>query len=229
MQAIILAAGEGTRMRPLTDHVPKPLVRICGKPMLDHLFELFPDEIDSALIVVRHLKEMIIRYCGPVFHGRPITYVDGPVGTAPSFLATQSHLIGDRFLILYGDEVPSPADIQQCLSYSSSILCWEMDDPWNHGIARLREDGTIAEIVEKSPHPPGRLVTGGVMVMNRRLFTYPAVPGPSGEQYLSSMLNQYVKDVPTTAVRAEWGIGGISRMEDIDRVSNWFLERNIKL
>ncbi len=229
MQAIILAAGEGVRMHPLTHHLPKPLLRIGGKPVLDHLVESLPQEVDEIVLVIRHLGDMIQRYCGSVFHGRPVTYVQGPSGTAPSFLATKSLVKEGRFLVLYGDEVPSPLDFSQCLRYPASVLCWELPDPWNHGIARLRPNGTIAEIVEKSPHPPGNLVSGGVMVVDHRIFSYVPTPGPTGELFFSSLLNQFVRDIPTVAVRAEWGIGGLSTPDDLERIDRWFTERNILL
>jgi len=197
--------------------------------MLDHLFESLSPEIDEAIIIVRHLAQKFKDHCGEVFHGRPITYVDGPPGTAPSFLATRPFVKPGRFLIANGDDLPSKADIVNCLRYPASVACWEMDDPWNHGVLKLHDDGTVAEIIEKPKNPSGKLILGGLIVADDRLFSYEPEAGPSVEKYLTSMITQYVKDVPTMAVRAEWGIGGVSRPEDLDRVTRWFAERNISL
>jgi len=229
MQAVILAAGEGMRMRPLTEHLPKPLLRVGGRPILDHLFASLPGEVDEVILVVRHLGDMIRRYCGDSFHGRRVTYVEGPVGTGPSFLAAKPFVTSERFMILYGDELPSPGDLTRCLEHHSSVLSWEMDDPWNHGVLCMRPDGTIGEILEKPSPAPSTRIAGGVMVVDHRIFAYPPLEGPSGETYLSTMLNQYVQDVPTHPVRAEWDVCGISRPEDIERATRWFHERNIRL
>ena len=107
MQVVILAAGEGVRMRPLTLTTPKPLLKVSGKVLLDYIFETLPPEVTEAVIVVKYLGEQIKAYCGESFHGRTIHYADGSdLGTAYSFLAAKPYVTEDRFLFLYGDEFP---------------------------------------------------------------------------------------------------------------------------
>ncbi len=219
MQAVILAAGEGVRMRPLTLTTPKPLLKVAGKTLLDYIFEALPVEITEAVIVTKYLGEQIRSYCGSVFHGRPIRYADGSdLGTAYSFLAAKPFITGGRFLFLYGDEFPDRDDIKACLQRPASILCWEMPDPWNHGVAMLHEDGTIAEILEKPEHPTTNLIADGVMVLNEKIFSYQPEKKPNGEYYFTSMVNQFVHDERVTAVKSQQKIGGITTPADIDRV-----------
>lgn len=219
MQVVILAAGEGVRMRPLTLTAPKPLLKVNGRALLDYIFDAFPDEITEAIIVVKYLGEQIKAYCGNNFHGRPITYADGSdLGTAYSFLAAAPHIHDDRFLFLYGDEFPDPDDIRECLKYPAAIVCWEMPDPWNHGVAMLRPDGTIAEILEKPEHPTTNLISDGVMVLNKKIFEYQPEKKPNGEYYFTSMVNQFVHGTPVVAVKSTQKIGGISTPADIERV-----------
>lgn len=224
MQLIVLAAGEGTRMRPLTYHSPKPLLSVAGKTLLDHIFLALPDEITEAVIVVRYLGDLIKRHCGKEFHGRPITYVDGPcVGSALDFFATRPFVREDRFLYINGDEIPNREDVSNCLAKPLSTLCWEMPDPWNHGVALLRDDGTIKEIIEKPKDAPSNLISNGVMVLSPKIFGYQPKQNKSGEYYFTSLLNQFVQDYPVHAVRSRIGLGGISTPDDLLRAEKVLL------
>lgn len=219
MQAVILAAGEGIRMRPLTLTTPKPLLKVVGKTLLDYIFEALPVEISEVVIVTKYLGEQIRSYCGQVFHGRPIRYADGSdLGTAFSFLAAKPFITSGRFLFLYGDEFPDQDDIKACLEYPASILCWEMPDPWNHGVAMLREDGTISEIVEKPERPTTNLIADGVMVLNEKIFSYQPEKKSNGEYYFTSMVNRFVHNERVMAVKSQQKIGGITTPADINRV-----------
>lgn len=227
MQAVILAAGEGTRMRPLTLTTPKPLAPILDKTLLDYIFLALPEEITEVVIVVKYLGEKIKAYCGENFHGRKIIYAEGSsLGSAYSFLAAAPFVHDERFLFLNGDEFPSSEDITNCLAYENSILCFEVSDPWNHGVPRLREDGTIAEIIEKPQNPEGNLISNGILVLNKEIFSYTPEQRSGGEYYFTSMVNKYVHDHAVQAVRSVQSIGGVSTMEDLKRVEE-FLKKQI--
>jgi NDP-sugar pyrophosphorylase family protein len=222
MNAVILAAGEGKRMRPLTDDCPKPLLRVGGQTLLDHIFDALPSEVDEAVIVTRYLGGMIKAYCGTNFYGRRITYAEGSDrGTAYSFLAAKPLVESERFLFLYGDEFPAREDIAACLSHEYSVLCWGVDDPREHGLAKLRPDGTIAGIREKPSASTGHLIADGVMVLSKKIFDYEPEPDPKGEYFFTSMVDQFVHDERVMAVISQQKIGGISTPADIDRVDQW--------
>ncbi len=226
MQVVILAAGEGKRMRPLTATTPKPLLTIAGRTLLDHIFEALPQEVTEAVIVVKYLGDQIKAYCGESFHGRAIHYADGSdLGTAYSFLAAQPYVTEDRFLFLYGDEFPDLEDIKACLRHPVSILCWEADDPWNHGVATVRPDGTIQKIIEKPKVPASSLIVGGVMVLNKKIFTYKPEKKLNGEFFFTNMLNQFVHETPVVAITSKQKIGGISTPADIERVEELLTHR----
>jgi len=222
MQVVILAAGEGVRMRPLTLTNPKPLLQVGGQTLLDHIFDALPAEIDHAIIVTKYLGEKIRVYCGENFHGRAVAYADGSdQGTAYSFLAAKPLVTDDRFLFLYGDELTDPNDIRAALTQESSIVCFPMDDPWNHGVATVREDGIITSLEEKPEHPTSHLVADGIMVLHKSVFDYHPEKNPKGEYFFTSMVAQYVKDHETVAVISKQGVGGISTPADIDRVDQY--------
>ena len=92
MKAIVLAAGEGRRMRPLTENIPKPLLQIQDRPLIEHIVERLPEEVDELIIVVGYLGEMIKQYCSDNFLGRPITYVEqsAPLALIMPFLSPRT-------------------------------------------------------------------------------------------------------------------------------------------
>lgn len=206
-------------MRPLTLQTPKTLLTVAGKPLLDYLFDALPSEITSVVLVVKYLREQIEKHCGSVFYGRPIRYVEGSLeGTAKSFLAAAPFIEDERFLFLYGDEFPFPEDVSACLTHPLSVLCLWMEDAREHGMALLRDDGTIAEIQEKPARPKSHLVANGVMALSRSIFSIPPTVGANGEYHFTDMLNRFVQRNRVTAVRSSSNIGGISTPADIERV-----------
>lgn len=217
MKAIILAAGKGKRMLPITKTIPKPLIPVLGKPVLDRLFEAMPEEITDVMIVVLHLSQKIKNHCGKNFYRRNIFYAKGSEeGSAKSFLAAKDFVKNERrFLLLQGDELPYWKDIRRCLEFPSSTLCFEVEDPWNHGVAMLRKDNTIKSVIEKPKNPTSKLINDGVMVLTPKIFgCFPEI-GPKGEFYFSGMFNQYIKKEKVIAVKAQYSWIGFSSPNDI--------------
>lgn len=227
MKAIILAAGEGKRMLPLTLTTPKPLLMISGKTVLDHIFEGFPEEITEAIIVVRYLGEKIREYCGGIFHGRTIRYVEGSEkGNAYSFLAASPFVAPEeRVMALYADEIPNRENMEKCLSSEYSWLVKETLRPKAAGVVRLRGDGTIAEIVEKSENPPSTLAAIGLMVLPGSIFAIQPEQNPNGEYYFTSMANKIFPETNVYAVETSGGCS-LTKPEDIPKVEAFLATRN---
>ena len=226
MKAIILAAGEGQRMRPLTLTVPKSLLKIKGRPVLDYVFDALPPEIDEVIVVVRHLGEQIKNYLGENYRGRKIAFVEGSdKGTAYSFLATKPVIGKEEFLVLYGDEFPNPEDVCNCLAAGLSVITFESNNPKLHGMASLRPDGTLEAVVEKPEIFESRTAVGGLMVLNDAIFKYQPYPNQKREYYLTSLLNQFVKEHRVVCIPSKNFIGDITAPQDLDRVEN-LIDRN---
>lgn len=220
MRAIILAAGEGTRMRPLTLETPKPLLLIKGRPILDYVFDALPDEVSEVIVVVRYLGDKIKKFLGKEYRGKKISYVEGSEkGTAYSFLAAKERIReGERFLVMYGDEFPRKKNIIECLRYPRSISVFESPRPEATGVVLLDKKGAIREIEEKPKQPKSNIGVGGVMVLDADIFRYKPFPNEKGEYYLTSLLDQYVRDCEVYGVLAENFIGDITTPEDLERV-----------
>lgn len=218
MQAIILVAGEGKRMRPLTLETPKPLIKIKGKPIIEYVIESLPSQVTEVIVVVKYLGDKIRSHLGSSFNGRKIIFVEGcGQGTAVDFLLTKELVKSDRFLVIYGDEIPNPEDVAGCLLKEFSLLVFKSDNPTAHGIVIL-EDGLVKGIVEKPDLPPSDVGVDGVMVLGRNIFKYSPVAGKGGEFYLTSLVDQFVKDHKVDPVMTVGLKGDITTPADISRI-----------
>jgi NDP-sugar pyrophosphorylase family protein len=92
MQAVILAAGRGTRMNELTTAVPKPMLEVAGRPLLEYKFDAMPEEIDEVVLIVRYLGDIVRRHFGTRWGDKHVTYVEqGDIeGTAGALWSAQS-------------------------------------------------------------------------------------------------------------------------------------------
>lgn len=203
MKTIILAAGEGVRMRPLTLSTPKPLLAIKGKKIIDYVFDAFPEEIDEAVIVVKYLADKMKAYLSDSYKGRRIQYVEGSEkGNAIGFLACKPYLKkGERFLVLHGDEPQRKVEIEECLRHPYAWVCSEVPEPKLVGVAIIGPNNRILEVTEKPEHPKSNWSAMGTIVVDTDIFVYAPLPHPvSGEYNFSSMLDQFLRIHPVRAV-----------------------------
>src|SRR5215468_8682911 len=107
MDAIIMAAGLGTRLRPHTLHTPKPLLPIRGRPILDWALGALPPAVDRVLVVVNYLAEQIEAYLGKQTHFSRWEAVrqEVPRGTGDALRSCRDRLQSDHFLVLNGDDL----------------------------------------------------------------------------------------------------------------------------
>ncbi len=217
MQCVILAAGKGTRLRPLTDNCPKPLVHVAGKPLLDHIVGALPSAVDELIIVTGYLGEQIRAYCGEEFHGRKVRYVEQTVqdGTGRALWLCKDMLQG-RFLFMFADDMHGKNDIARIASYTRGILTKTSDTPERFGVIVRNPDGTLAEMIEKPTHPPSNLVSTGVMVLDDHIFEFEPQNPVNGEFYLTESLERYARQYPVAVVEEDVWIP-IGYPEDITR------------
>ncbi|MDP3991485.1 MAG: nucleotidyltransferase family protein [Candidatus Colwellbacteria bacterium] len=205
MKAIILAAGEGRRMRPLTESIPKPLLQIQDKPLIEHIVLKLPKEIDELIIVVGYLGQMIQDYCGNNFLGRPVTYIEqsAALGTYHAISLAKDLLKEDeRFFVLNGDEIQGKEGVKECFNYPRAIIVDEVDDPKPFGVVELDENGFVLDIIEKPEFPKTNLVNTGAYLLDSNIFKYPAEQHPNGEFYLPTVIGKMLKDYPVKAVHS---------------------------
>jgi bifunctional UDP-N-acetylglucosamine pyrophosphorylase/glucosamine-1-phosphate N-acetyltransferase len=225
MQCVILAAGKGTRLRPLTENCPKPLVHVAGKPLLDHIVEALPSAVDELIIVVGYLGNMVREYCGEEFHGRKVRYIEQTVqdGTGRALWLCKDILKG-RFLFMFADDIHGKNDIARVASYTRGLLTKTSDTPERFGVIVRNPDGTLAEMIEKPAHPPSNLVSTGVMVLDEHIFEFEPSNPVNGEYYLTDSLERYAKEYPVAVVEEEMWLP-IGYPEDIVRAEQILASR----
>ena len=218
MKAIILAAGEGVRMRPLTNDRPKPMVEVLGRPLLEHVFDSLPDEIDETILVVGYLKEKIMYHFGQRFGRFDISYIhqQEKLGTAHALWMSRGALADDKFLMLYADDLQSKEDIKKCLAYPLSVMVKEIDDPRRFGVVIADESDKVLDLVEKPEFPISRMALTGVSVLDGRIFNYPARKHNNGEYYITDSLARLAKDHDVKIVRADFWLP-IGYPEDLEK------------
>ncbi len=123
MRAVILAAGKGTRLLPLTQNLPKPLVLLDHDPLIVHVLRSIPLEIREVVIVVGYLGDQIRTALGDRFGSCSLVYVEQSelTGTGGA-LACVQRLSGERLLVVNGDDLYAQEDLQRMLSYEHAVL-----------------------------------------------------------------------------------------------------------
>lgn len=228
MQCVILAAGKGTRLRPLTENTPKPLVKVGGKTLLDHIVGSLPSSITELIIVTGYLEDQIKDHCGEEFHGRKVKYItqEEQKGTGHALWLCKEHLKG-RFLFMFADDLHGKDDIARATSYTRSMLTLTTQTPERFGIVVRHPDGTLAEIIEKPKHAPSNLASTGVMVLDDHIFKYELKTETNGEFYLTDVIADYARDYPVAVVEQNLWIP-IGYPDDVERAERLLTARSPK-
>ncbi|ELY51668.1 UTP--glucose-1-phosphate uridylyltransferase AglF [Natronolimnohabitans innermongolicus] len=179
MQAVVLAAGKGTRLKPLTDDKPKALVEVDGKPLVEDVFDnLLEIGVTKLVVVVGHMKEQIIERYGDEYEGVPITYAHQreQLGLAHAILQAEPH-IDDDFVLMLGDNVfrGNLGDVinrQREERADAAFLVEEVpyEEASRYGVLDTNEYGEIVEVVEKPDDPPSNLVMTGFYTFTPAIF-----------------------------------------------------------
>lgn len=177
MDAVILAAGEGTRLRPLTSSRPKPMLPVAGKPILQWDLEAIAgNKFKKAIIVVGYKKERIMNYFGDKFNGIELEYViqKEQLGTGHAVSIVED-FVDDSFLVMNGDLLVSQdliSDFVKNHRNSDSEVSMgvvEVKNPSEFGIVDIRGK-KVRGIVEKPKRSKGNLANSGVYIFNKGIF-----------------------------------------------------------
>lgn len=208
MKALIFAAGRGVRMQPLTDGTPKPMLRVAGKPLLEHIIASLPEEITELVIVVGYKGGAIRDYFGGEWQGRRITYLEQQeqLGTGHALMLAKELLApGEKFLVVYADDLRDKDSLVRGLAHEHAIFVKAMDKPLQFGTVVADESGRISDLEEKAEHPKSNLVVTGAYVLTTKIFDYPPSLEKNGEYYINSMLRGLMRDAAVYAAEtAVW-------------------------
>ncbi len=183
MQAVILAAGRGTRMDELTTAVPKPMLEVAGKPLIEYKLEAMPDEVDEIVLIVGYLGSVIQKHLGGRYDNKKIVYVEqkGLDGTAGALWSARSVLHG-RFLVMMGDDIYTKEDAQAVIAEGDvwRLLVQEILEMHRAGSIELDENALITNIIEGDKHKEKGLASTNMYLLDERVFTCPLVPKQAG-------------------------------------------------
>jgi bifunctional UDP-N-acetylglucosamine pyrophosphorylase/glucosamine-1-phosphate N-acetyltransferase len=180
MKAVILAAGRGTRLHPITLTRPKHLVPICGKPLLDHLLKAIKQSgIDDVLLVVNYLASQIKDYLGDgKGWGLRLHYAiqESLKGTADAARYAE-HFVKEDFLLTYGDWLITTKALTQVIDKhekekpTATMAVIPVTNPEPYGVVKIK-GGSIQDIVEKPSYreAPTNLANAGTYVLSPEIF-----------------------------------------------------------
>ncbi|MEI6510851.1 MAG: nucleotidyltransferase family protein [Candidatus Uhrbacteria bacterium] len=129
MQAVILAAGKGLRLRPITESVPKALVDVCGTPLLFHILNSLPSTVTEIFVVVGYLSEQIRAAIGDAFDGKTVRYVtQEPLDGTGSALRLLKDELREKFLVVNGDDMYGKDDLERLARHDLAVLVAPTED-----------------------------------------------------------------------------------------------------
>lgn len=219
MQAVFLVAGEGTRMRPLTYHVPKPLARAGGKNLVEHNIANLPKEVTEIIFVVGYLAEQVMNHFGDTYAGRNIIYVKQKklLGTAHALSLCKKYL-HNRFIVLMGDDLYGKEDIKNCLEHDWAWLVKKVRGKFTGGRIIYDSHGHVTTVKEGVHNVKESYVGTNLFVLGLEYFNYSMVPIKNGAEYgLPQTVALAAEDFAVKMIEAKnWQ--QISDMEDLRRL-----------
>ena len=171
MQAVILAAGEGRRVRPLTWSRPKATIPVANRPIIAYTIDaLVANGIRDIIVVVGYRKEQVTRFLNQLDLPIDVVIQDKQLGTAHALLQAKSRIRGD-FLLLPGDNYIDARSVARIKDARNAVLVKEHPNPSNFGVVTVRE-GRVDSIVEKPDQSPSFLVSTGIYSLTPEFFRY---------------------------------------------------------
>ena len=167
MQAVILAAGQGLRLRPFTEHSPKALVPVNNQALIFHTLQSLPDSISEIIIVVGYLGQQIVDQVGTSYNTIPIRYCwqNELLGTGDALLQAKD-VLRDSFLVLNGDDLYNKQDLTALISHPWAMLAWQSTTQSEFGLQV--KDQVLIGFEENSS-----LLNCGAYVLQKSFFDKP--------------------------------------------------------
>lgn len=217
MKGIILAAGKGTRLYPITKHIPKPLLPIAGKPTIHYAFERLKEiNVQEICLVVGENETEMKRAIGDgSSQGVSIHYVKQtePKGLAHAMSFAKDFIGSSDFIMYLGDAIYSQTlePIQQVFEETNCVnlnLVKAVEDPSRFGVAEV-QNGRITKLVEKPKQPKSNLAMAGVYFFKNRIWDTleQLQPSQRGEYEITDAIQMLVawgEDVRAAEYEGEW-------------------------
>lgn len=232
-KAMLLAAGEGNRLRPLTDELPKPMLEVAGKPLLQHNVEYLARFGVREIVINLHYRPKAVRdhFGDGARFGVNIVYSHERelMGTAGA-VKRKAEFFDETFLVLYGDnlsscDLPGLVQFHRDTGGLATVALFERDDVTQSGVAEIAEDRRIVEFIEK-PSPglvESHWISAGILVLEPAVveFIPPGEPSDLGRDILPALLRSE-EGVFGYCMGPDEGLWWIDTPADYERVRSGF-------
>ncbi len=207
MRALLLAAGLGLRLRPITNSVPKCLVEINGRPLLDYWIELLSKGgVVEILINLHHLPEAVRSYIEGCRHPVRITtvYEETLLGTGGTLLKNRDFFRNEPAMLVHADNLSS-FDVRAFIrryekrekGIEITMMTFDAAEPEECGIVELDERGVVTAFHEKAKSPPGNLANGAVYVVSTSVMDFLASLGKEAIDFSTEVLPPFMGRINT--------------------------------
>ncbi len=225
MQAIVLAAGEGTRMRPLSGSVPKPMLPVAEEPLVAHTVRAAVEAgADELVLVVGYEANTVREYFGDEYAGIPVKYAvqEEQRGTADAVRSAREHIDG-QFAVLNGDNLYDTPAVKRLFEKAPSVGTYRVSDPSNYGV--ISKDGDrVTGIVEKPDDPPTDLANTGSYVFPEEARDWLDVgESERGEFEITDVVERVIDEHDTTAVEVDRWLD-VGRPWELLEANEWKLD-----
>ncbi|MDV3104529.1 bifunctional sugar-1-phosphate nucleotidylyltransferase/acetyltransferase [Thermococcus waiotapuensis] len=237
MKGVILAAGKGERLQPLTDDRPKVTLKVANKPLIEYIMENLDPFVDDFVIIVRYKKEKLIEVISDEFHGKPVTYVEQLPGngTAKAIESAEKYVTGEEFIVANGDIYLEKDGVRELVSTfrkhnaDAAILVKNFDDLSHFG--KVDVNGLkVEKITEKPGKIPG-YANLGLYVFTPEVFSFIKSTPPSerGEYEITDTINLMInagKNVVYAVYDGYWN--DIGRPWNLLELNEYLLKTKLK-
>jgi len=205
MQAVVLAAGEGTRMRPLTENTPKPMLPVADRPLVAHTADTaIAAGAEELIFVVGYEADAVREFFGDSYGGVPVEFAvqEEQLGTADAVDAASEYLDGP-FAVLNGDNLYDEASLTDLFDAAPSIAAYTVPDPSNYGVLSAEGDRVTA-VIEKPADPPTQLANAGAYVFPAKARDWLDVEmSERGEREITDVLTRVIDTHDVTPVEVD--------------------------
>ena len=201
MKAFLLAAGTGSRLRPITDHTPKCLLPIGGTPLLDlWLDALHRAEVNEVLVNVHHLPDLVLRHLG-ARSGPPVVraaFEPELLGSAGTLRHHREWVQDEEFFLAFNADNLTDFDPQLLIAFHRSgdadatLTVFRAEHPSGCGVVQVDRAGLITDFVEKPSEPVGNLANAGMYAFNPSVLLEidDTIPNDIGHQLLPGLVGR---------------------------------------
>jgi NDP-sugar pyrophosphorylase family protein len=207
MQAVILAAGRGVRLLPLTQNLPKPLVVVCGTTILERILTSLPEAITEVINVIDYKGEMIKEKIGTTYNNKKVIYV--PQGemhaTYGALVSAKPYITSEKFLVMGADDIQDTSALEAMVKKDLAFGVHHKILPQKEYLIIDIVDGIVrgmrrpTDVEFEQPQP----MATGIYVFDKRIWNYPPIAYKDNEygipQTIRPMLleeNMYAVEMP---------------------------------